>query len=1441
MKRLLLFLTCVLTLFGVSQAKEVTYTGTVTKSLWSTSGSGAVSLDGVSWTLGVDSKVTSTRGYDGTYGQQIGSNSSNNGGVITLSTDGIVGTIKSITVNSSVNSGKSANLSVKVGDSTWGSAQNVNTKLNNAFTFTGTGSGTIQIQWSLTSQTAIYFKTIKVVYDDGEGSTKSTYTAPFANQSYTVNEGENVDLGLGSTYPSSLKFTSSSNNISISGTTITGVSPTTNPVTVNASWGDDKYEDGSASFTVTVNAKGTDPVDPTPGGDRWVLVNKNTDLEAGAKYIIGHKNGSNFYAMNTTVSSNRILSDIVTVVDDILTPVSTTAIFELVAEADGKWKLKLTNDGSSKGQYLNVNSGSTDLNFNSNVTANSISFDNSGYVMIDNGSRRAFPNTSNEYRSFASNNNWTSSSYCKTSLFKYVTSSTSEPPVEKPGIPVVKIGDEELEDGGEKTVAVDTKLTITSEGATSIEGFFGDDPVKLTTAPFEYTITKSGEFIISGINEAGESESFSYTFTVGEVDPNMPAVGSTFKQILNKETELVADAYYVIARNYNDVKVAMSKTDNNGTFASTSNVEIEEFVQNYYDAENTKVKDRKFSILKTTGDDVLILKLVEQDGQFGLKTVNYGDGFESSQKYLYGLEDGTAIKFADEFKPAYINIAQNVKISFTSEATRQIYYNSNNGTFNYQKQSSSNIQLYKYTTAKKFEPQYEDIKIKAGETKTINPGVEEHPDITYKVKGTTVCVRVEGDEIIAQDMYSTDEATIMAEWPDSEEWFGNLVEFKVTFRYPAKLEFRHGIEEENPVRGKKDVGVVWQAVYYTGDGTVEYSVEPNTVGINKTTGQIRPIDIADAVADGETLYKVTAHVEGEEGSFVEGDAHYYFVIDAPDASEEGSDGKDFTESFGNNGPSVNNYDNWETLLPTTYSDKTTTHESKNTGIEYSMSYMMVQQQSNNFFIQMQNDKSAGKVGNLSFTLPKYCIGIELKAGVTSSASAKVDFAIDNKTKLTGVELTTSANAICNFDASDGTNVMTITPNSQTPKIAAIIFKMAKVDASDGTEAGLAFNDEDRIVNIFAGEEKTLPGLIHNPDLEWKKYYTEDKNAEGLSFDIDEIDEWDEEETFQNYTITPTDFNNIKVTVNNPGVYTFRAQYKGQDFLDGMAILRLNVFPRLEVVPTDDSKLADDSRTEVPELTIAHPDEEGGEVATIAMPSMAKLDDFKYSTVKIKVVVNHGGVETVYDYDKEKPASFEFTEDGSITYTLLYGETYELPTTVNVVLMPQVPAVDTSASESAVITPSKNSYLQYHLTATRRPVSGDSPDNLGDLFSAKRRVAVSDEWTTVDSKDTPYTFSQSEIEGYDEAYDYTLEFRSMKDLTDNIEGYEHEAGSELYSDVWTVNLASDGNVTVGVDDVIADDEDALFFDVNGYQVDGDRLEKGRIYIKVVNGTAVKVVK
>ena len=122
--------------------------------------SGTLTLSDVRWTLDTDAGYF---GSDNNKGQQIGSGSKP-ATYITLSTSDFSGTITSVAVNASTASSASATLSVSVGGTQLGEAQNLTTSPSD-YTFTSEGSmGEVVIRIDQTTKKAIYIRSIDITY-----------------------------------------------------------------------------------------------------------------------------------------------------------------------------------------------------------------------------------------------------------------------------------------------------------------------------------------------------------------------------------------------------------------------------------------------------------------------------------------------------------------------------------------------------------------------------------------------------------------------------------------------------------------------------------------------------------------------------------------------------------------------------------------------------------------------------------------------------------------------------------------------------------------------------------------------------------------------------------------------------------------------------------------------------------------------------------------------------------------------------------------------------------------------------------------------------------------------------------------------------------------------------------------------------------------------------
>lgn len=1106
--------------------------------------------------------------------------------------------------------------------------------------------------------------------------------------------------------------------------------------TIYAKAENDKGEiTSSASFIVTFVEKPT-----IPGiGSEFELISSTDELKEGKFYIIVARENDINYAVSTELKSSKILSTPIDTNDELLKiKEDNTVVFQPVYN-DSKWIWYVANEGY-EGKAFGKGSGSTDTaianpssdNFKSSVDFND---NNSANIVFASDRKLVGYNGTNgiDFRVYNSN------SGLNVYIYKLL-----EP--KSPALPLVTLGSEELITDGESIILSGEKISYVCERAEKIHATYNN--AEITDNPF--TITESGILKIYGTNAVGNGPEFTYTFTV-DVKEYVPAIGSNFKQVTNP-TEL-EDGYYIIATAKDDTALAMSIPS-----VETGIVPGTEVTLNKVNTENP------FNVIQST-DNTLIVKIQATESNsenqaYTIKTVNYKDWFTSQQKYISAETGKTSIILENNPVNASIILPTigtssdkytgNANIYLFDSKDRTI---SNNGT-NFGYYTSGTIQLYKYSPLQLFAPTFENIKLRLTENETYQlPTYENAPALNYTIKDGNDVISIENNEIKA---LSPGEALVSVTWAESEYWFGGSAEFLVTV-LPPIVDISETFSFRYPdVRGKVGIGVLSQAVYYEGDGNVSYSIDPDgEIYIDPQTGMIRPEDIVNAVIG--KVYIVNAHVDATD-FYTSGDAQYSIIIEAP---AEGTIGNT-TELFNN--------DNWEDgkKLPTSYDKdssgkpiyKLEEYTSKITGITYNVYAGLSFNQSNSFSLQLNKEAP----GYVSFIIPNKCKSLTITKGAGSAQNPLVDISLNGK------EETLSINSPLKYEIPDDlapNSEIKITANGSAIKIASIEFEIPE---SKVPEAGLAFNvpeGQPYYINAFADETISIPyELLHATGMK----------IDDVIFDIDEIDEVDDAETYEGYTITANSFNDISIDVNYPGVYTFRAEYNAEKlvklekiksvdeakFLDGMAILRLNVFPRLSVLPTEsteDGTLSEDPRTEVPELTLVEAvlDGNGNQSANIVLPTIDQLNDtYKYSTLKVtKVVVKHGEEETSYTIDGEEtmPEIFEFTEDGYVTYTLVYAGTddFFIESTVHVILMPKT-TVDRSQENQITLTSSKNSKLKYAYV-------------YGNGKKEVRRHATSipeEEWESAENGSMTF----NDLESLKEEGVTAIFYKSEKDLNDN---------------------------------------------------------------------------
>ncbi len=361
MKKLLTFLTLLTLSIGVTLAAEITDTWTATQGALGGSGSGQygtiTTASGKTWNY-ERNKTVYTAWQNGCI--QLGSGSGAENITFYTSVYGTA-TIKSVSVEcSSYNAAH--NVSISVGGTTY-LAPTPTDKWTTVGTKTGTGNSSGEIEIKFTDGTrAMYIKSISVTYDDGGGSTPTTYslTLPTGLTGGTVTASATSNITSGT----SITITATPNT----GYELSNLTVDDNDVTssVNSSY---QYTFSMPAHDVAVSATFTEQsVTPTTS-TQYSLINNETDLlaaiSAGKKFVIYSPdveaaskayNNSILPATSTGLSydaTNKIL----TVANNDVETYTITA-----TETSGAYKFQQNSDNT----YISVSYGNNTNIYNSN-------------------------------------------------------------------------------------------------------------------------------------------------------------------------------------------------------------------------------------------------------------------------------------------------------------------------------------------------------------------------------------------------------------------------------------------------------------------------------------------------------------------------------------------------------------------------------------------------------------------------------------------------------------------------------------------------------------------------------------------------------------------------------------------------------------------------------------------------------------------------------------------------------------------------------------------------------------------------------------------------------------------------------------------------------------------------------------------------------------------
>lgn len=758
-----------------------------------------------------------------------------------------------------------------------------------------------------------------------------------------------------------------------------------------------------------------------------------------------------------------------------------------------------------------------------------------------------------------------------------------------------------------------------------------------------------------------------------------------------------------------------------------------------------------------------------------------------------------------------------------------------------------------------YNPKFENIEVELGKSTTITPTVPT-PDglvINYTIDSGSDFINLDGNKITG---ISVGEATIKATWGGGDSGYeqdeANIsVNVMIVPTEDPGLSFRY-----STIYGKKDVGFLSQAAYHVSPGNIRYwSVNPEVADVDPATGMY--ISGSACNAGITTIY---AEIEAC-GIYKYGKEKYDVIIESMEPDGPATQIDDAKFSFSNaedlsalnipyttqNGTGSSDFvDKDYTVNNVTFTVSKSEGSTNSPKIWYNNEAYSLRLYKDNTLTFSLNNDTDHFISSIKFEIDNksdsntYLETTEINGDTQTGSSDRIYWNTSTKKEIQTIDYSEKENKV---------KKVTLTSSGKFFLKAYTVFIGSTVNPEDDLiHYNLYFNDSDRIVNAFVGDRIMLPEL-----------YKEDGFNENVEITY-ELDDPEGEEFDCNFYEALDDNGETRVFLEGvtEGIYTVRAKSeKSEEYkqLPATAILRLNVFPYLSVVPNNPGQLADDERTEAQGLTLTHTDEEGGEIATIALPKVDELltdeNGAKYSTISVgKVTIEHAGTTTVYaknatnyedEYEEykslattdgnvydiaEMPDTFEFTEDGTVTYTILYADTqtYCSETKVNVVLMPQVPTMTSDETEKTyTVTPSKNAMLFYHART------------LSDTNNKPRKSVQIDEypgWTTSDeaAEDGSVTFSRPD--GLASTDNWAIDYRSLKDIS----AYVADGQNPYVVSNEAGRIVINGNGTlVGVEDVAVDgaDSEVVFFNLQGIRM-SEPLTPG-VYIRQCGTTAEKV--
>ena len=812
---------------------------------------------------------------------------------------------------------------------------------------------------------------------------------------------------------------------------------------------------------------------------------------------------------------------------------------------------------------------------------------------------------------------------------------------------------------------------------------------------------------------------------------------------------------------------------------------------------STKYKDNNRNVTAVTVNgktvvnpsaSVMTFKLEQIGTDYIWKAENYltTDSAPFGDAYLFSVSSSNYLKCGTNYdkenqRNTTISIASsggNATIKFVNCSNRVLRYNPNNGSplfATYTGTTGSLPQLYKFVEEQKEPQDYKpafpaELSMRVGDTYSLDLG-EIHPDVKFTVEGNAVSVSDAG--IITAANAGT--ATITASWDANDDWNAGTASIAVTVKEALKdsgLSFRH-----EDVVGKLGVGIAAQAVYHESDGEITYSSSDETVvKVNPRTGMITPADVLQV---GTAV--ITASI-AETEEYAAGTKSYNVRIEDPSVVPLVDDGPamfDF-RTEGCYDFKTNSLSGQETKYEKDFENPVTEIEEGGVILKFNPNG---EYRSFNGTSDVRQLRIYGHADTkFSFCVPDgYAIAKIIFNVISSKDQCDIIEDVESGSQNLGTIDNGDADALDSetkssriWVANEGVVAQSVNFKTSVVKghirLRTISVVIKKSDSSRELP-GLSFAT--RVYNTTENTDTYVNAATK----------TTDEEAE-ITYAIDNL-------TNDDYSVFVADDGQLVVNVAVPGVYTLRAKTAPTEtLLPGVAILRLNVFPVLDVNATNINE----------EGAL-----ESGEVYKLLAPGggMVNFGDVP-STLVIRYSAN-GGEETLHD-----GADIEVTEDVTYKYWMEYAETYNsAEQTLHVVVRPGVPVLNQETATYTFKTVDPTHTLYYIIDET----------------GAKRTAAVDanlDGWTSANSSTYTYTLP----EGMTDEQNVRVYTKAVK---------EHAAVGKVDSDTAGFILYGNGTTTA-IDTIGADSNNSAteYFTLQGVRV--ARPANGNIYI-VRRGTEV----